>query len=63
MNAVIKVPTDNYGKMIPEKLDELIEKSIKNDQIPFMVGCTAGKFNFRVILNRNFGKLSLFFFK
>ena len=28
--------------MLPDKLDELIQKSIENDQIPFMVGCTAG---------------------
>lgn len=40
--AVIKVPTDENGRMLPDKLDELIKQSIDDDQIPFMVGCTAG---------------------
>lgn len=42
IDAVIKIPTDEKGRMLPDKLDELIQKSIENDQIPFMVGCTAG---------------------
>lgn len=42
MNAVIKVPTDDYGRMLPDKLDELIQKAIDSDQAPFMVGCTSG---------------------
>lgn len=42
LNAVIKVQTDKNGRMIPEKLDESIQQAIENDQLPFMVGCTAG---------------------
>lgn len=38
---LIKVETDNYGKMIPEKLEAAIERSIKNAEKPFFIGCTA----------------------
>lgn len=44
MHAVIKVPSDDRGRMLPDKLDELIQKAIDNDQVPFMVGCTSGNF-------------------
>lgn len=43
MNAVVQVPTDDYGRMLPDKLEELVKKAIENDQMPFMVGCTAGR--------------------
>lgn len=42
MNAVVQVPTDDRGRMLPDKLDELVQKAIDSDQVPFMVGCTAG---------------------
>ena len=39
---VIKVPCDNDGRMRPEKLEEEIERSKINSQIPFCVIATSG---------------------
>ena len=38
---LVKVATDNTGKMIPEKLEEAIENSLRNAEKPFFIGCTA----------------------
>ena len=42
VDNVIKVPTDDLGKMIPEELENLIKKDIELDNKPFFVGATAG---------------------
>ena len=39
---VIKVPCDNDGRMRSDKLEEEIERSIMNSQIPFCVVATSG---------------------
>lgn len=39
---LIKVPADASGKMIPEKLTELIKASVARGETPFFVAATAG---------------------
>ncbi|MCP5061378.1 MAG: aspartate aminotransferase family protein [Ignavibacteriae bacterium] len=41
-SQLIKVKTDASGRMIPDELERLIEKSIKNKEYPFFIGLTAG---------------------
>ncbi|KAG9233005.1 glutamate decarboxylase-like protein-like protein 1 [Amylocarpus encephaloides] len=41
-NAVIPVPVDYKGRMIPEKLEEFVKKSKDEGKTPFYVNATAG---------------------
>ena len=40
--SVIKVKSDQYGKLIPIELENAIEKSLNNGETPFFVGATSG---------------------
>lgn len=40
--AVIKVTTDAQGRMRPDVLEQLIQKSLDEGRIPFFCGCTSG---------------------
>ncbi len=40
--AVVKVKSDQYGKLIPLELERAIEESLKNGETPFFVGATSG---------------------
>lgn len=42
MKNVVKVETDRYGCMIPEKLEDQIVQSVNDGKTPFFVGATAG---------------------
>jgi len=42
IDSLRKVPVDERGKMIPEKLEEMIKASKDANEIPFFVTCTAG---------------------
>ena len=42
MDNVMKVDTDEEGKMLVSDLERLIKKSIGKNQIPFFVGATSG---------------------
>ena len=42
MENVVKVETDSYGCMIPQKLEDQIAKSANDGKTPFFVGATAG---------------------
>jgi glutamate/tyrosine decarboxylase-like PLP-dependent enzyme len=37
-----KIPSDERGRMIPQKLEEEIERQTKNNNQPFFIGATAG---------------------
>ena len=41
-NAVHAVPVDEAGRMIPDKLEEAIERSLSAGETPFYVNATAG---------------------
>ncbi|KAL1957976.1 hypothetical protein VTO42DRAFT_5368 [Malbranchea cinnamomea] len=41
-NAVWKVPVDSKGRMIPSKLEELVQKAKAEGRTPFYVNATAG---------------------
>lgn len=41
-NSVVQVESDDHGRMIPEKLDEAIERSKMAGRTPFFVAATAG---------------------
>ena len=41
-NSVVKVKTDDRGKMIPSELEKEIENTIKDGAVPFVVIATAG---------------------
>lgn len=40
--AVIKVATDDQGRMKPAALRLLIQQSLNENKVPFMVACTSG---------------------
>ncbi|CAF0984058.1 unnamed protein product [Brachionus calyciflorus] len=42
LNQVKNVPVDEKGKIIPEKLEFMIQESLKLNEVPFMVILTAG---------------------
>lgn len=42
INAVVKVASDSFGRMIPGELERSIDTSSENGQEPFFVGATAG---------------------
>ena len=42
MENVVKVETDSYGCMIPQKLEVAIIQSLSDGKTPFFVGATAG---------------------
>jgi glutamate decarboxylase len=42
LNQVRYVPIDKRGKMIPEKLEEMIKKSLGDKESPFLVALTGG---------------------
>lgn len=42
LDNVREVPVDSMGKLIPEKLEEMVIRSIKASEMPFIVACTAG---------------------
>lgn len=42
LDNVRDVPVDEYGKMIPEALDSMILECLGNNEVPFLVACTAG---------------------
>ena len=39
---VVKVKSDTRGRMIPEHLDEQIQKTLSKNQVPLMVNATVG---------------------
>jgi glutamate/tyrosine decarboxylase-like PLP-dependent enzyme len=39
---VIKIRTDESGRMIPEELESEIRKSIEEGKVPMMVNATSG---------------------
>jgi len=42
LNSVRKVPVDKQGRMIPAKLEEMIEKCKEVGEIPLFLCCTGG---------------------
>jgi cysteine sulfinic acid decarboxylase, putative len=40
--SIIKVSTDERGKMIPDELEKAIVKAIEDKNIPYFVACTSG---------------------
>lgn len=42
LTSLKKVPVDKQGRMIPAKLEEMVEECIRNGEKPFYVCCTEG---------------------